>query len=119
MILAIINAGLRNNVYKPIVGDKIAHQISTIILIIIILVMTYIIFRLSSLELADNEALLMGFLWFIFTMVFEFLAGHYIFGSSWDKIFADYNLLKGRIWSLVLIIILISPYVSNKFLQIR
>jgi len=30
MILAIINAGIRNGVYKPIVGDLTAHQISTL-----------------------------------------------------------------------------------------
>jgi hypothetical protein len=70
MILAIMNAGLRNNVYKAIVGELIAHQISTVILIIIILLMTYIIIRFSSLKLTDNEALLMGFLWFIFPIAF-------------------------------------------------
>jgi len=36
MILAIINAGIRNNVYKPIVGDLAAHQISTIIFVVLI-----------------------------------------------------------------------------------
>jgi hypothetical protein len=40
---------------------------------------------------------------------FELLAGHYVFGNSWEKLLADYNLFRGRIWALVLIIILFAP----------
>jgi len=116
MILAIINAGIRNGVYKPLVGDLVAHQISTIIFAILIMTVTDLIFRFSSLELTDSEALLMGSIWLVFTMAFEFIAGHYIFGNSWDKLFADYNILKGRIWSLILITTFLSPYITNKFL---
>jgi len=36
MIFAIINAGLRNGIFKPIFGDLAAHQISTVIFILII-----------------------------------------------------------------------------------
>ena len=38
MVLAIINAGIRNGVYKPVVGDLAAHQISSITFMAIILV---------------------------------------------------------------------------------
>jgi hypothetical protein len=119
MILAIINAGIRNGVYKPIVGDLLAHQISTVIFIVLILFVTYIIFRFTTIELTDNETLLMGVLWLVFTMAFEFLAGHYIFGSSWEKIFADYNILKGRIWSLVLVTLFFTPYISQRLISLR
>ena len=118
MVLAIINAAIRNNTFKPIFGNLLAHQISTLIFIVIILVVTYLVLRFSSIELTNNQALLMGILWFIFTILFEFLAGHFVFGNSWDKLFADYNILQGRIWSLVLITLLVSPYVSNKLLLI-
>ena len=119
MILAIVNAGIRNGVYKPIVGDLLAHQISTVIFIVLILFVTYIIFRFITIKLTDNETLLMGFLWLVFTMAFEFLAGHYIFGNSWEKIFADYNILKGRIWSLVLVTLFFAPYISHRLIKLR
>ena len=109
MILAIINAGIRNNVYKPIVGDLAAHQISTIIFVTLILIVTYLVLRFANLELSNSEALLMGAIWLISTMAFEFIAGHYAFGNSWEKLFADYNILKGRIWCLVLITTLFAP----------
>lgn len=116
MVLAIINAGIRNGVYKPLVGDLTAHQISTIIFIIIILVVTYLIFRFSNLQLSDSEALLIGTTWLILTILFEFIAGHYAFGNSWEKLFADYNILKGRIWSFVLVTTFSAPYITNKLL---
>jgi hypothetical protein len=119
MILAIINAGIRNGVYKPLVGDLTAHQISTIIFMIIILVATYLIFRFSKVQLSNFEALLIGVAWLILTILFEFIAGHYAFGNTLEKLFADYNILKGRIWSLVLFTILLAPYISKRLLSIR
>jgi len=116
MILAIINAGVRNNVYKPVVGDLAAHQISTIIFVTLILTVTYLLLRFTALELSDSEALLMGAIWLVSTIAFEFIAGHYVFGNSWEKLIADYNMLEGRIWCLVLITTFFAPYLANKLL---
>jgi len=114
MFLAIINAGIRNRVYKPIVGNLTAHQISTLLFTIIIFVVTYLVFHFNHLEINDSEALIMGSIWLIFTIGFEFVAGHYIFGNSWETLFADYNLLKGRIWSFVLITTFLAPFLTHK-----
>lgn len=116
MIIAIINAGIRNDVYKPVVGDLIAHQISTIIFITLILLTTYFILRFSDLKLNNSEAIIMGTIWLVLTIAFEFIAGHYIFGNSWEKLFADYNILKGRVWSLVLVTTFFAPYITNKLI---
>ena len=116
VIVAIINGGIRNNVYKPIVGDLTAHQISTIIFIITILVVTFLILKFSNIQLNDSQAIIMGAIWLLLTIFFEFIAGHYIFGNPWDKIVGDYNILKGRIWSLVLLTTFLAPYITNKLL---
>jgi hypothetical protein len=116
MILAIINAIVRNTVYKPIIGDLRAHQLSTIIFIIIIFIVTYLVFRYSKLELTNQHTYIIGTIWLLLTICFEFLAGHYLFSNSWDKLLADYNILNGRIWSLVLITLFFSPYLSSKLI---
>jgi hypothetical protein len=116
MVLAIINAGIRNGVYKPIIGDLRAHQLSTIIFIAIILIVTYLVLGFSHLKLTTQETFIIGTVWLLLTICFEFLAGHYVFGNSWDKLIADYNILKGKIWSLVLVTLFFSPYLTNKFL---
>ena len=116
MILAIINAGIRNGFYKPIIGDLRAHQLSTIIFIAMIIIVTYLILRFSNLKLTDKESFIIGTVWLLLTICFEFLAGHYAFGNSWEKLLADYNILEGRIWSLVLVTTFLAPYLTNKLL---
>lgn len=37
VVIAIINAVVRNEVYKPVVGDLAAHQISTVIFVCLFL----------------------------------------------------------------------------------
>jgi hypothetical protein len=59
----------------------------------------------------------MGTIWVIMTICFEFLAGHYVFGNSWDHLIADYNILKGRIWMFIPITTFVSPYLANKIIQ--
>jgi hypothetical protein len=118
MVIAIANAGLRNEVYKPIVGDLAAHQISSIIFSVAILVITFFAINYSNIPLTDSQSILLGAVWLVFTVVFEFIAGHYVFGNPWKNLIGDYNLLEGRIWSLVLFTILLAPYVTNKLQQL-
>ena len=115
MVLAIVNAVVRNSVYRPVVGELVAHQISTVVFIGLILITTFLVFRFSRFELSDSEALLMGGLWLTGTILFEFVAGYFVFGNSWEHLFADYNLLKGRVWSLVLVTTFFAPFIVNKF----
>ncbi|MDX1489006.1 MAG: hypothetical protein R3268_12435, partial [Acidiferrobacterales bacterium] len=49
--------------------------------------------------------------WLVLTVAFEFGFGHYIAGHSWERLFADYNIMQGRVWSLFLVWMLILPFV--------
>ena len=52
-----------------------------------------------------------GFGWVTLTLAFEFLGGRFLFGKAWTELAADYNLLAGRIWVLVLVVTLLTPIV--------
>jgi hypothetical protein len=56
-----------------------------------------------------SEALGIGALWLALTLAFEFLAGHYAFGKDWAVLLEDYDLSRGRIWVMVLIVVLLAP----------
>ena len=47
--------------------------------------------------------------WVAPTVGFEFLAGHYVFGNGWERLIADYNVFRGRIWILVLAANIFAP----------
>ena len=115
-ILAILNAIIRNQLYRPYFGDLRAHQASSLIFIIIILVVTFFTFRLFDLNLNDIDALEIGAIWLCLTISFKFFAGHFIFGNLWKDIFTDYNILRGRIWILVLFSTFIAPYLINRII---
>ena len=117
MVLAIINAIIREAVYTSFLDELRAHQLSTFTLMTIFFIGTLLILRFSGLNLTTQEAILMGTIWVIMTICFEFLAGHYAFGNSWDHLIADYNILKGRIWIFIPITTFVSPYLANKLVQ--
>ncbi|MBS3801709.1 MAG: hypothetical protein KGY65_03060 [Candidatus Thermoplasmatota archaeon] len=117
MVLAIINAIIREAVYTSFLDELRAHQLSTFTLMTIFFIGTLLILRFSGLNLTGQEAIMMGTIWVIMTICFEFLAGHYAFGNSWDHLIADYNILKGRIWMFIPITTFVSPYLANKIIQ--
>lgn len=116
MFLAIGNAILREGIYSSFLDELRAHQLSTFTLMTLFIISTYFVLRFTQINLTDQQAFLMGSIWLILTICFEFLAGHYAFGNSWDKLLADYNILKGRIWILIPLTTLIAPYLIKKLL---
>jgi succinate dehydrogenase/fumarate reductase cytochrome b subunit len=44
----------------------------------------------------------------LLTLLFEFSFGRYQ-GQSWNAMLAEYNLLKGKLWALVPLWILLAP----------
>lgn len=117
LILAIINGAIRNGVYGPRIGNElVAHQISTVTCIVLFLTVMYVFLKFTGAEYTEHDLLIIGFMWLVMTIVFEFLFGHYVMGNPWSKLFADYNILKGRVWSLVLLTTLGGPYFVGKYL---
>lgn len=116
--IAIINGGVRIRIYQPRLGVLKAHYIAVVIAIFLFFALSYVQLkdRVSVLSLSD--LLLIGITWVACTVLFEFVAGHYLFKSSWEKLFYDYNILKGRVWVLFLLTELFSPFLI-KFLMAK
>jgi hypothetical protein len=110
VVLAIANGILRNHTYGHSMSELAAHQVSTIILTLLIGIYVFILtgqFRIQS----AAEAFAIGGSWLLMTVIFEFIFGHYLAGHSWGKLLQDYNILNGRIWVFILIWTFIAPYV--------
>jgi len=108
LVVAILNAVFRNAMVAPRLGEHAGHLISTATACAAFLVLIW--FTLPWIDARGRRDLfLIGVLWVILTVGFEFLAGHYLFGSSWDKLLADYNVFRGRVWVAVLIVLLLGP----------
>ena len=106
--LAVLNGGVRQAVLIPRLGGQQGHVLSTLLLSCIIVAATWFILPWVR-PMALFEVWFVGGIWVLLTIAFEFLAGHYLFGNPWEKLFEDYNLAQGRIWVLVLATTLLAP----------
>lgn len=108
LVLAMLNGALRQALLIPRIGEQAGHVVSTLLLAALIGGAAWIMLPwIRPLTLGD--AWLVGVVWLLLTLAFEFLAGHYLFGDSWETLLAAYDVTRGRIWILVPLITLVAP----------
>lgn len=117
-ILFIINGVLRNDEYGPILKNELlAHQISTAIGLALLLIVMFFFFERTTAKYTQKDLLIIGMMWFLMTIFFEFIFGHYVVGHTWSKLLHDYNIVEGRLWILILLWTAIGPFVIGKILE--
>jgi hypothetical protein len=113
---AIVVATFRNGVFLPAFGEQTAHQLGTILYLIVQFIIIY--FFIKKMKRKDVKTLLgIGIFWVVITVIFEFLFGHFVMSYPWEKLLADYNLFNGRLWVLVLINNIAAPFFSRKIIK--
>lgn len=81
----------------PVVGDFLARQVGVFIGSALILVVAYLF--VGWLRAPDTKSLmLVGVLWLVLTVAFEFSFGHFVFGRSWDSVTEDYDVPQGGLF---------------------
>lgn len=110
VVIAILNGVLREYTYGKRLSELRAHQVSTLTALTLFGVYILGLTRLWRIE-SSSKAVVIGLIWLLLTVGFEFGFGHYVAGHSWEKLMQDYNLFAGRLWILVLVWITVAPYV--------
>ena len=111
LVAAVANGGFREAAIVPALGAAAAHVISTLLLCAVIIALSWLTIGWIH-PVSRAQAWTVGVMWVVFTVAFEFLAGHYLFGHPWNRLLADYNILRGRIWVLVVLATVVAPYVT-------
>jgi hypothetical protein len=110
LLISIANGAVRDFTYGKHIDDLTTHQLSTLsgVLLLSIIIWVYVkLYQPSS----SKEAVLIGLLWMLLTIAFEFLFFHYVANYSWTELLANYNIFKGRVWIILLVWITIAPYI--------
>jgi hypothetical protein len=120
LAIAIVNGGIREGWVIPAVGEVAGRAISTVMLSVAILAFAWLTSGWMRAE-SRRAAATIGTVWVVLTLTFEFVAGHYLFGATWESLLADYDVSHGRIWILVLITTLLAPTLARRrpFVQPR
>jgi hypothetical protein len=113
--LAVVNGAL-HRAYEPALGDLPAHQLSGVVLVMLVLGWAVRVQRRHPLVDA-HSASRVGAGWAVLTMAFEFLFFHYAGGESWTTLVRDYDLTQGRVWALTVLGIGVAPELSRRLVR--
>jgi hypothetical protein len=114
VLLAIANGVARQVWYGRYLSELQAHQVSTLIGLVLFGLYIWISLRLFP-PASAGQARAIGLLWLCLTVAFEFLFGRYVAGHSWSRLCQDYNLFAGRLWVLILLWVTVAPYLSYRW----
>lgn len=117
-ILAVLNGFGRELVLVPRIGEYPGHVLSTALLIAAILVVSAVYFTRTSIEYSLAELLLVGTIWVMLTIGFEFVVG-YAEGIPVETTLAQYDVLAGHVWILVPITLFLAPLVFGWYTRGR
>jgi hypothetical protein len=109
LVVVVLLGALRTALLEPRVGEPAAHVVGTLVVVGVFLTVIWFAAPWLSPGLQTGALLKVGILWVLLTVSFEFVFGHYVMGNPWSKLLADYNLLAGRLWVLVLLTLLVGP----------
>ncbi len=113
MVIETIHGVLRNRFLIPVIGDVGAHQIG--VLIGSALILGIAILMIGWIHPTSERALLViGAMWLLLTLAFEFGLGHAL-GRSWAALLADYDLTRGGLLSIGMVVLALSPWIAAHF----
>jgi hypothetical protein len=117
LAIAFGNGAAREVFLRPRLGEPKAHVIGTLIAVTLMILVIYAFVQRVHGSSSMTELILIGVLWLVMTVAFEFGFFHYVMGMPWEVLLADYNVLQGRIWVLVLVTVLLGPIIIGMALK--
>ncbi|MGA9381014.1 MAG: hypothetical protein WBV73_19790 [Phormidium sp.] len=97
----------------PYVGDFHSRQIGVFTGAAIILTIAIIFIKWIGAK-SIFHLLSIGLLWLLLMLTFEVTFGLFVAGYSWERIASDYNLIKGGLLPIGMIILTLSPLIAAK-----
>lgn len=108
VLIAITNGFIRQKYFTKKMNELRAHQLSALSWMILFSIYMWVITSIWDIY-SFSQSIQIGLTWLGMTIIFEFLFGHFVMKHSWNKLLHDYNILKGRLWIIVLFWLTIAP----------
>ena len=112
MLVESVHGALRELFIAPWLGDLRARQLGIVVGSALIFAIAWLTTNWLGAR-TRRAQLLVGALWVALTLVFEVALGR-AQGAGWDRIFADYNPLRGGFMMVGLAFMLVSPALAAK-----
>jgi hypothetical protein len=113
-----VHGVLRTIFLVPVVGDFRARQIGVFTGSVLILAVAYLL--VGRLHATNTRWLiLVGLLWLALTVAFELSFGHFVFRRSWQDLDSDYNVGRGGLLPIGLLVLTLSPLMAKTLRGLR
>jgi hypothetical protein len=110
MVTAILNGTFRVAILLPSMSEHRAHLVSTAVLCVALIVEIGIFLDIAG-NYSSGSLLALGLMWTLLTVAFEFGFGRYVARESWVTLLENYDVLRGRVWIAVLLVLLLTPLI--------
>jgi hypothetical protein len=117
MCAEVIHGILRTLFLVPIVGDFRSRQIGVFTGSLLVLAIVSASIRWIGLRNRKSQTSV-GLIWLVLTLLFEIGFGRFVIGASWERIGADFNILRGGLLPIGLTILFLSPYIAARIRKI-
>jgi len=108
LAVMLVNGAARVLLLQPRLGEDLARQCASLTGVAWVLLVSWLLVR-GSPEASTSQLWWVGVGWLAATVAFEVLFGRYLSGMSWDALLADYAILRGRLWALILVSVCLGP----------
>jgi len=109
---AVANGALRDATYGKRMGETASHSLAVAPLAAVVRMWAGLLARRWPLR-SRRSALGVGLVWLGLTLAFEFGLGR-ARGLSADEMLADYDVRRGRLWPLALLVVAASPLLAYR-----
>ncbi len=120
LIIALINATIRELTYKPLLEPYIgiwAHQISSVTAILFFFIAIFFFIRNSKENFSKKQLIIMSSIWILLTILFETLMNFFWRKISLIQTLQTYYFWNGEAWIFVLISLVVSPLIVRRILK--
>jgi hypothetical protein len=118
IVVEMLHGIARTMFLEPAIGDFRARQVAVFTGSFLILTVATAFIRWIRPAHAA-EAVGVGIMWLVLTLAFEVTFGRYVVHAPWSRIASDYNLLRGGLLPIGLLVLTLAPLVAAKFRHVR
>ncbi len=113
MGVEVLHGIARTALLAPRTGDFKARQLSVFSGSALIMASTYLAIRWIGTR-NSGTLLRIGLLWLVLTLLFEFVLGRKVLHLSWQRLLSDYNLSKGGLQPIGLLLMTLAPLLMER-----
>lgn len=108
-----IHGTIRQIFIAPLIGNFPARRMAFFVGLILILAIAFLFIRWINAP-SVKSLLLVGLVWAILTLVFEFGLGFFVLNYPRERIFEDYDISRGGLMGFGILFMFFAPFLAAK-----